>query len=296
LRGATRTELSYPLYEFLTSLQPLQAFVLVIIDEAQNLSTQLLEEVRILSDLENRQRLLQVLLVGQPELQWRLATREMRQLAQRVSMRCEIAPLAAADIGPYVRHRLTVAGGTGTGPFTEAAIDRIFAASNGTPRVVNLVCDRAMFRAFTARATAVDTVHVLAAVDDLELPGARSLRALEAGARGADSPDLLDSNASALNAGEPFRDATQSLPSERDAPQGGGFWSANDGRFPEVPASVAWQEEVAAALRRRRKARALAGVFVAAALAIAMATYASCSHQFVALRVPSTVGTAITTF
>src|SRR6266851_5503542 len=74
LRGVSRTELSYPLYDFLASLQALRAFAVVMIDEAQNLTTELLEEVRILSDLENRQKLLQILLVGQPELQLRLTT------------------------------------------------------------------------------------------------------------------------------------------------------------------------------------------------------------------------------
>jgi hypothetical protein len=147
-----------------------------MIDEAQDLPTKLLEEIRILSDLENRQKLLQLLLVGQPELESRLGTPEMRQLTQRLSVRCELPPLARQDVRPYVTHRLTIAGANGTLQFTDAAIDLVGAASSGTPRVINLICDRALFRAAGACTMTVDAEHVLGAVDDLKLPVARSLR------------------------------------------------------------------------------------------------------------------------
>ena len=176
LRGVSRTDLSYPLYDFLASLQPLKAFAVVMIDEAQNLTTELLEEIRILSDLENRQKLIQVLLVGQPELQWRLATSEMRQLSQRVSIRCELTPLAREDVKPYVSRRLTVAGNDGRVQFTDAAIDLVSTASSGTPRVINLVCDRALFRAAHSQTMKIDAEHVIWAVDDLKLPVAQTLR------------------------------------------------------------------------------------------------------------------------
>src|SRR5262247_4080036 len=109
LAGASRPDLSYPLYEFLDSLVPLQAFAVLIIDEAQNLPVSLLEEIRILSDLEQREKLLQVVLVGQPELKEHLKMPQMRQVDQRVSVRCELSPLAATEVGKYVRHRLSVA-------------------------------------------------------------------------------------------------------------------------------------------------------------------------------------------
>jgi hypothetical protein len=176
LRGVSRTDLSYPLYDFLASLQPLKAFAVVMIDEAQNLTTELLEEIRILSDLENRQKLIQVLLVGQPELQWRLATSAMRQLSQRVSIRCELTPLAREDVKPYVSRRLTVAGNDGRVQFTDAAIDLVSTASSGTPRVINLVCDRALFRAAHSQTMKIDAEHVVWAVDDLKLPVAQTLR------------------------------------------------------------------------------------------------------------------------
>src|SRR5262249_57689759 len=87
LRGATRTDLSYPLYDFLASLQPLKAFAVVMIDEAHNLTTELLEQIRILSDLEkNHEKLLEVMLIRLPELQERLASTEIRQLAHPLSL------------------------------------------------------------------------------------------------------------------------------------------------------------------------------------------------------------------
>ena len=99
LSGASRPDLSYPLYEFLDSLVPLQAFAVVIIDEAQNLPLTLLEEIRILSDLEQREKLLQVVLVGQPELKAHLKLPQLRQVDQRVSVRCELTALGLTDVG-----------------------------------------------------------------------------------------------------------------------------------------------------------------------------------------------------
>jgi type II secretory pathway predicted ATPase ExeA len=176
LRHTSRTELSYTLYEFLTSLQPLQAFAVVILDEAQNLETRLLEEIRILSDLENGHKLIQLVLVGQPELQMRLGKPEMRQLTQRLSVRCELPPLARNDVGPYVSHRLGVAGNNETLSFTDAAIGLVHAVSSGIPRVINLVCDRALGRVARTGKMRVDTEHVLGALDDLGLHVPRNLR------------------------------------------------------------------------------------------------------------------------
>ena len=173
LRGASRTDLSYMLSEFLTSLQPVQAFAVVMIDEAQNLPSKLLEEIRVLCDLENRQKLLQLVLAGQPELRSRLGTFEMRQLTQRLSVQCELPPLAPKDVGPYVSHRLMIAGNNITLLFTDAAIDLVCAASSGIPRVINRVCDRALARAARAATMKVDAEHVLGAIDDLKLPIAR---------------------------------------------------------------------------------------------------------------------------
>ncbi len=175
LAGASRPDLSYPLYEFLDSLVPLQAFALLIIDEAQNLPLGLLEEIRILSELEQREKLLQVVLVGQPELKSHLKMPQMRQVDQRVSVRCELGPLAANEVGKYVRHRLSVASENGNHvQFSEGAIEAVFEVSRGTPRVINLICDRALQRGHLARATIIEPalIHEAVALLGIETPSA----------------------------------------------------------------------------------------------------------------------------
>jgi type II secretory pathway predicted ATPase ExeA/cell division septation protein DedD len=170
LNGASRPDLSYPLYEFLDSLVPLQAFAVLIIDEAQNLPLPLLEEVRILSDLEGRERLLQVVLVGQPELRSHLKLPEMRQVDQRVSVRCELTPLARDGVAGYVDYRLRVAGdGHGRVEFSDAAIDAVYHGSGGTPRLINLICDRALHRGYSARVGRIEPGFVWDAIADLGL-------------------------------------------------------------------------------------------------------------------------------
>ena len=127
LHAATRPELSYPLYDFLRSLVPLQAYAVLIIDEAQNLSSQLLEEIRILADLEGPEKLLQLVLVGQPELRDKLKDPAMRQVDQRVSVRCSLQPLERDAVPEYIAHRLTVAGGGADRvEFTPEALDLLF--------------------------------------------------------------------------------------------------------------------------------------------------------------------------
>jgi general secretion pathway protein A len=168
--GASRSDLSYPLYEFLDSLVSLQAVAVVVIDEAQNLPLPLLEEIRILSELERREKLLQVVLVGQPELRSSLKLPEMRQLDQRVLVRCELTALDAAGVAGYVSHRLSVAGGGESRvEFTPAALDAIHEGSSGVPRMINRICDRALQRAHVSQSMRVDEGFVLVALDDLGL-------------------------------------------------------------------------------------------------------------------------------
>jgi type II secretory pathway predicted ATPase ExeA len=167
LRGASRTELSYLLYEFLDTLSPLQACAVVFIDEAQNLSLPLLEEIRILSDLDGRERQLQVVLVGQPELREKLQLPDMRQLSQRVAVRCTLLPLNRDGVEGYIAHRLHVAGGSPDRVrFSREAIDAIFAASGGLPRLVNRLCDRALHHGHLRHLAVIDgPIAVLACAD-----------------------------------------------------------------------------------------------------------------------------------
>jgi type II secretory pathway predicted ATPase ExeA len=184
LNGASRPDLSYPLYEFLDSLVPLQAFAVLIIDEAQNLPLPLLEEIRILSDLEGREKLLQVVLVGQPELRDHLKLPEMRQVNQRVSVRCELTPLTRHGISGYIEHRLFVAGeGSARVDFPPETIDAVYQASGGTPRLINLICDRALHRGYSARVERIEPQFVWDALTDLGLAVERPEPSLPAAAR-----------------------------------------------------------------------------------------------------------------
>ncbi len=169
LRGASRTELSYLLYEFVGTLSPLQAFAVVFIDEAQNLSLPLLEEIRILSDSDGRERQLQVVLVGQLELRDKLRLPEMRQVAQRVSVCCGLEPLDRDGIDGYIAHRLHVAGGTPERVrFSREAIDAIYNASNGVPRLINRLCDRALHHGHLARASVIDAATFALAYQEMK--------------------------------------------------------------------------------------------------------------------------------
>jgi len=123
--------------------------VVVVVDEAQNLATAVLEQVRLLTNLEtNTQKLLQIILIGQPELRELLARNELRQLAQRITGRYHLDPLSYDETAAYVRHRLRVAGAT-TDIFTPPALGEVYRLSLGVPRVINVVCDRALLGAYT---------------------------------------------------------------------------------------------------------------------------------------------------
>ena len=122
---------------------------LLIVDEAQNLSPAVLEQLRLLTNLETDERkLLQILLIGQPELRDMLARPEMKQLAQRVIARYHLGPLNEAETEQYIRHRLAVAGRRGTVPIRREARARIHRLSGGIPRRINLLCDRALLAAY----------------------------------------------------------------------------------------------------------------------------------------------------
>ena len=142
--------------------------IVLIIDEAQNLEVGVLEQVRLLSNLEtDRQKLLQIVLMGQPELKEILARRELRQLRQRILVHCELQPLAETDTSHYIQHRLTLAGANGKPTFTRWALRAIHRQSGGVPRVVNTLCDRALLSAFVRESTEVSYWDVRRALRDL---------------------------------------------------------------------------------------------------------------------------------
>jgi general secretion pathway protein A len=131
--------------------------VVLIVDEAQNLRPSVLEQIRLLSNLETeKDKLLQVVLVGQPELNTRLNLYELRQLRQRVMVRYHILPLENNEIRHYIEHRLNVAGMTTSVEFSEESIKAIQEFSCGTPRLINMICDRALLAGFTSETRNID--------------------------------------------------------------------------------------------------------------------------------------------
>jgi general secretion pathway protein A len=168
---------------------------LLVVDEAQNLTEAMLEEIRMLSNLETPQsKLLQIMLVGQPELGEKLALPQLRQLRQRVELRHVIRPLHAQETSSYLQERQLVAGHPRGDVFTVAAERAIFRFSRGIPRVINVLCDNALIVAFSRQSEHVSAQMVEAAARDLgledgalDLPVARA----DAGAKRESRPGLL---------------------------------------------------------------------------------------------------------
>jgi len=123
--------------------------VVLIVDEAQNLAPEVLEQIRLLTNLETEtQKLLQIILIGQPELRKLLAREDLRQLAQRITGRYHLDPLSRQETAAYVRHRMRVAGATAD-IFTRGALREVYHVTRGIPRVINIICDRALLGAYT---------------------------------------------------------------------------------------------------------------------------------------------------
>ena len=142
--------------------------IVLIIDEAQNLKFEVLEQIRLLSNLEtDKQKLLQIVLMGQPELKDVLAREELRQLRQRILVHYELHPLSANEMAHYIQHRLSLAGGNGRPSFTKWALRAIHKGSGGIPRIVNNLCDKAMLSAFIRESDEVNYWDARRAAKDM---------------------------------------------------------------------------------------------------------------------------------
>lgn len=173
LATASKHELVRTLHDFLLSLVPLHGSAVLIIDEAQHLSADVLEEIRVLSNLEtNDQKLLQVVIVGQLNLLDILQKAELRQLDQRISIRCSLKALTREEVEAYVTHRLWVARGSTSVTFTPKAFDLVHSISGGVPRMINLICDRALMVGCEKQTSRITEDHVVGAAAQLgqEIP------------------------------------------------------------------------------------------------------------------------------
>ncbi|MGA9575311.1 MAG: AAA family ATPase, partial [Lysobacterales bacterium] len=139
----------------------------LIIDEAQNLSADVLEQIRLLTNLEtSTQKLLQIILIGQPELRTLLQNENLRQLAQRVTARYRLEPLTREETGTYIKHRLQICGATRP-IFKKSAVDRIYKLSGGIPRLINVLCDRALLGAYSEDKLQIDKKIIRVAANEV---------------------------------------------------------------------------------------------------------------------------------
>ncbi|MGQ9775985.1 MAG: ExeA family protein [Thermodesulfobacteriota bacterium] len=153
----TRKELIDALNELLIHYLSIGENAVLIIDEAQNLSPAVLEQIRMLSNLETeKEKILQIILVGQPELDEKLHSPKLKQLNQRIAIRCHLSPLTLKETESYIYQRLIVAGSKGQITFSSSAINEIYQFSQGIPRLINLICDRALLGGFVEESFHID--------------------------------------------------------------------------------------------------------------------------------------------
>ncbi len=166
----TRGDLFSELNRFLIDQLVLNHNVVLIIDEAQNLSRTVLEQIRMLSNLEaENEKLIQIILVGQPELRERLKSPSLRQLRQRIAVRYHITALDDAEVPLYISHRLKLAGANGASPlFDETAVREIGKYTKGVPRLINIVCDKALLTAFVLGRREIDKEIIQRSVLEIE--------------------------------------------------------------------------------------------------------------------------------
>ena len=163
--GGSRKDLLDRLNQFLLAQLALGRSCVAIFDEAQHLSAEFLEQIRVLSNLEtDQEKLIQIVLVGQPELLEKIRTQQMAQLDQRVSIRCTLTDLNEQETDRYIHHRLNVAGARGQIRFSPKAVTEIYRGSHGVPRLINLISDRALLAGYAAQTRDIQPEHVRKAI------------------------------------------------------------------------------------------------------------------------------------
>ncbi len=179
--GLSSADLIQTLNEFLLAENQEGRTPILVIDEAQNLSGEVLEQIRLLSNLETEEdKLIQVILVGQPELRHHLSDHSLRQLNQRIAVRYQLRPLNREETTSYILHRLNIAGRPDGNVFTQSALKKVFQCSGGVPRRINLICDRALLTAYSEERGTVSPRDVKQAVAELAGMGEGSQKASQA--------------------------------------------------------------------------------------------------------------------
>ena len=171
VKTRSRMELMDVLNQFLITQLTEGNNVVLIIDEAQNLNPEVLEQIRMISNLEtHKEKLIQIALVGQPELRQKLENPTLRQLRQRIGIRYHILPLERDEVGEYIQHRLHVAGSNGRIQFVPKTVDSIYRYSKGIPRLINMVCDKCLLAGYVYETDEMTLEIVRRCIQELENP------------------------------------------------------------------------------------------------------------------------------
>ncbi len=169
--GKAKDELIYVLNAFLLQRYQKRLTTILVVDEAHLLSPEILEEIRLLTNLEtSQQKLLQIVLAGQPELDQKLDSHELRQLKQRIALRCHLDPLNPNETREYMRRRLRIAGAPAASEiFTGPAIEAVFVHSRGIPRLINTICENALLSGYAKHAPTITSEIIEGVARDLRL-------------------------------------------------------------------------------------------------------------------------------
>ena len=174
--GRSKSQILMTLNSLLLERYRMGQVTVLIVDEAQNLSSELLEEIRLLTNLETAtEKLLQIVLVGQPELSLKLNSPDLRQLKQRISLRCSLDPLSMFETKEYINTRMEIAGLPNQQLFADATIAEIFRSSMGIPRLINTICDNALLTGYACDAETVGIEIIREVCEDLEIVDGRHL-------------------------------------------------------------------------------------------------------------------------
>jgi general secretion pathway protein A len=226
--GSSLKDLVDALHRFLLEARRKGRDVVLLIDEAQDLAPDVLEQIRLLSNLEtDTEKLIQIVLMGQSELRDLLNRRELRQLAQRVTARYHLDPLSRGEAEEYIRHRLTVAGGAGKVVFAPAALREVHQWSAGFPRLINLICDRALLAGYVKGERTIDAAMVRQAAAEVT-PRSRAPLSPRRLALFATALVLVAAFVAALALPHTLRapnEAPEPTASKADKPAGGGLVS-----------------------------------------------------------------------
>lgn len=204
IKGLDETELLTAFYQFLIDQYRKRKRVILIIDEAQNLSIEALEEVRMLSNFEmEKQHLFQVILVGQPELRLKLQRKSLEQLAQRVSVHYHISGLGPEEVDAYIKYRIQIAGGKNPDVFMPDALEAIYSYSRGIPRLINILCDTALVYGYADGLKTIGREVIESVIQEREVGGFRDFN--ETAEKGPSIPEATGTvPISALDAQSPL--------------------------------------------------------------------------------------------